>query len=97
MLIFFTSRRYYFVEKIKIVEKQLCKLNSSYGKVSHALKVTIKVLWRKVYFGCFSCITGISEKFFKIQFVENRWKINSTQSDSISDINPIESESNFQL
>ena len=29
---------YYFVEKLKIVEKQLCKLNCSYGKVSHALK-----------------------------------------------------------
>ena len=29
---------YYFVEKLKIVEKQLCKLNCSYGKVSHVLK-----------------------------------------------------------
>ena len=29
---------YYYVEKLKIVEKQLCKLNCSYGKVSHALK-----------------------------------------------------------
>ena len=38
VLIFFTSRHYYFVEKLKIVEKQLCKLNCSYGKVSHALK-----------------------------------------------------------
>ena len=38
MLIFFTSRHYYFVEKLKIVEKQLCKLNCSYGKVSHVLK-----------------------------------------------------------
>ena len=32
------SGNYYFVEKLKIVEKQLCKLNCSYGKVSHALK-----------------------------------------------------------
>ena len=38
VLIFFTSRHYYFFEKLKIVEKQLCKLNCSYGKVSHALK-----------------------------------------------------------
>ena len=37
VLIFFTSRYYYFVEKLKIVEKKLCKLNCSYGKVSHAL------------------------------------------------------------
>ena len=49
-LIFFMSRHYYFVEKLKIVEKnyfvkklkivekQLCKLNCSYDKVSHALK-----------------------------------------------------------
>ena len=32
-----TSGHYYFFEKLKIVEKQLCKLNCSYGKVSHAL------------------------------------------------------------
>ena len=32
-----TSGHYYFVEKLKIVEKKLCKLNCSYGKVSHAL------------------------------------------------------------
>ena len=38
MLIFFTSRHYYFFEKLKIMEKQLCKLNCSYGKVSHTLK-----------------------------------------------------------
>ena len=38
VLIFFTSRHYYFFEKLKIVEKQLCKLNFSYGKVSHTLK-----------------------------------------------------------
>ena len=38
MLIFFTSRHYYFFEKSKIVEKQLRKLNCSYGKVSHTLK-----------------------------------------------------------
>ena len=35
VLIFFTSRHYYFFEKLKIVEKQLCKLNCSYGKVSY--------------------------------------------------------------
>ena len=39
VLIFFTSRHYYFFEKFKIVEKQLCKLNCSYGKVSHTLKL----------------------------------------------------------
>ena len=38
VLIFFTARHYYFVEKLKIVEKQRCKLNCSYCKVSHALK-----------------------------------------------------------
>ena len=42
VLIFFTARHYYFFEKLKIVEKQLCKLNCSNGKVSHALKLTIK-------------------------------------------------------
>ena len=39
VLIFFTSRHYYFFEKLKIVEEQLCKLNLSYCKVLHALKV----------------------------------------------------------
>ena len=34
VLILFTSQHYYFFEKLKIVEKQLCKLNYSYGKVS---------------------------------------------------------------
>ena len=29
------KRQYYFFEKLKIVEKQLCKLNCSYGKISH--------------------------------------------------------------
>ena len=38
MLISFTPRLYYFFEKLKIVEKQQCKLNCSYGKVSHTLK-----------------------------------------------------------
>ena len=43
VLIFFTSRHYYYVfEKFKIVEKQVCKLSFSYGKVSHTLK-TIKI------------------------------------------------------
>ena len=38
------SQHYYFFEKLKIVEKQLCKLNCSYGKVSHTLKDSKKVL-----------------------------------------------------
>ena len=38
VLIFFTFQHYYFFEKLKIVEKQLGKLNCSYGKVSHTLK-----------------------------------------------------------
>ena len=39
VLIFFTSRHDHFFEKLKIVEKELCKLNCSYGKVvSHTLK-----------------------------------------------------------
>ena len=33
VLIFFTSRHYNFFEKLKIVEKQQCKQNFSYGKV----------------------------------------------------------------
>ena len=37
VLIFFTSRCYYFFETLKIVEKNLRKLNCSYGKVSHIL------------------------------------------------------------
>ena len=37
-LIFFKSRHYYFFEKLKIVKKQLCKLNFSDGKVPHTLK-----------------------------------------------------------
>ena len=39
MIISFTSGHYYFVEKLKIVEKNLCKLNYSDGKVSHDFKV----------------------------------------------------------
>ena len=39
VLIFFTSRHYYFLEKLKIVEKQPCKLNFSCGKVSHTLNI----------------------------------------------------------
>ena len=31
------SGHYYFVKKLKILEKQLGKVNCSYGKVSHAL------------------------------------------------------------
>ena len=37
VLIFFMSRNYYLFEKLKIVEKQLCKLSCSDGKVSHTL------------------------------------------------------------
>ena len=37
VLISFTSRHYYFLKKLKIVKKQLYKLNCSYGKVSHTL------------------------------------------------------------
>ena len=37
MLIFFTSRYYYFFEKLKTVEKNLCKLNCPYGKILHTL------------------------------------------------------------
>ena len=42
MLIFFKSQHYSFFEKLKIVEKQLCKVNCSNGKVSHTLK-TLKL------------------------------------------------------
>ena len=42
MLIFFMSPHYYFFEKLKIVEKQLCKLNCSYGNVSHTLNLTLE-------------------------------------------------------
>ena len=38
---YFTIRaiwQYYFFEKLKIVGENLCKLNCSYGKVSHTLK-----------------------------------------------------------
>ena len=41
-----TSGQYYFVKKLKIVEKQLCKLNCSYGKVSH----TLKGMWYFTFF-----------------------------------------------
>ena len=37
-------RHYYFFEKLKIVEKQLCKLNCSYGKVSHTLKIIFQCI-----------------------------------------------------
>ena len=60
VLIFFTSRHYYFVEKLKIVEKQLCKLNCSYGKVSHTLN----------HYKTFLRFLGILEacKFIKLFF-----------------------------
>ena len=44
-----TSGIYYFVEKLKIVEKQLGKLNCSYGKVSHALNLEFYVLRLKCW------------------------------------------------
>ena len=47
VLIFFMSRQYYFFEKLKIVEKQLCKLICSYGKVSHTLNVSFT--WKMAY------------------------------------------------
>ena len=34
-----TSGHYLFFEKLKIMKKSLCKLNCSYNKVSHALKL----------------------------------------------------------
>ena len=46
MLISFTSRHYYFFEKLIIVEKQLCKLNCFYGEVSH----TLKILYKKILY-----------------------------------------------
>ena len=52
VLIFFTSRHYYFFEKLKIVEKQLCKLNCSYGKVSPAIKrAKIGQIWQRLLLG----------------------------------------------
>ena len=42
------SRHYYFFEKLKIVQKQLGKLNCSYGKVSHTLNSKLnfrEILW----------------------------------------------------
>ena len=65
MLIFFTSRHYYFFEKLKIVEKQLCKLNGSYGKVSHTLK-EIKLIWNLILTGNGSSIDCGNEDIEKI-------------------------------
>ena len=48
VFIFFTSGHYYFFEKLKIVEKQLCRLNCSYGKVSHILKPPILNLYCEI-------------------------------------------------
>ena len=42
VIISFTSDHYYFFEKLKIVEKQLFKLNYTDGKVSHALNTRKK-------------------------------------------------------
>ena len=52
VLIFFTSRKYYFFEKLKILEEQLCELNCSYGKVSHTLKL-IECSKIKIIIKCF--------------------------------------------
>ena len=44
------SGHYYFVEKLKIVEKQLSKLNCSYGKVYHMplnYDILIALNWNK--------------------------------------------------
>ena len=41
-----TPGHYYFVEKLKIVEKNLCKLNCSYGKVSHTLKDLMNTIYQ---------------------------------------------------
>ena len=54
MLIFFTSRHYSFFEKLKIVEKQLCKLNCSDGKDSH----TLNELQKLINFVCFSILAN---------------------------------------
>ena len=43
-----TSSQYYFVERLKIVEKNLCKLNCSYVKVSHALKILSSIFWNNI-------------------------------------------------
>ena len=42
---------YYFFEKLKIVEKQVCKLNCSYGKVSQTLKAVYQALYQPILFG----------------------------------------------
>ena len=42
------SRHYYFFEKLKILEKQLCKQNCSYGKVSHTLN-SLKTIVRATF------------------------------------------------
>ena len=44
MLILFTSRHNYFFQKLKIVERNLRKINYSYGKVSHTLKGILHTL-----------------------------------------------------
>ena len=61
VLLFFTARHYYFFEKLKIVEKQLCKLNCSYGKVSHILK-------SKCYLKIFHNSKYVQKQFFKFKF-----------------------------
>ena len=42
MIISFTSGYYYFFEKLKIMEKNQCKLNCSDRKVPHAIKKKIE-------------------------------------------------------
>ena len=51
VLIFFTSRHYYFFEKLKIVEKQLCKLNCSYMITYHIPLRLVKVFFfHKIFY-----------------------------------------------
>ena len=63
-------RYYYFFEKLKIVEKNLCKLNCSYGKVSHALKVS-KIFWdnNKIL------VAKIPKKKFSQSILEKKMKL----------------------
>ena len=57
-----TSGHYYFVEKLKIVEKQLCELNCSYGKVSHALNFQNQESDGEGYFWVYTLQLSIVDK-----------------------------------
>ena len=69
VLIFFTSRHYYFFDKFKIVEKQLCKLNCFQGKVSHTLKSI------SYQFKCWSLLLFLSSMFTEIFFENLKKKV----------------------